>query len=146
MKQNEKAARQSGLNQFDYLTGNQNGLSVLNCKTKHAVKQRFCPCGAEISRDSIIFNNVKLCADCDKAQAVLESQIFAVTRTPRKALKAFFCVTCQKHFAPLRMSHFSNTCKGCVKSAQAKPDREKRRFMTLALSNMHKSLRGLLAL
>ena len=79
----------------------------------------------------------------DNLQSVILS---CINQRPRKVIKLFPCGTCGKHYAPARMSIHLNICKNCVRSARAKPDREKRLFVNSALANFHRFLKGAVAL
>jgi hypothetical protein len=104
-----KGTNQSSLlNQFNQL-GDDRTVFAFNSKTNSQIKQYLCRCGSAISPDARIFNKSRLCADCEKAQVILELEILTITRTVRKPKKAFPCITCRKHFAPEKMCIYSNT-------------------------------------
>ncbi|HSK72090.1 MAG TPA: hypothetical protein VK892_10375 [Pyrinomonadaceae bacterium] len=55
------------------------------------------------------------------------------------------CEMCRRAFVPARMSSIPKVCVSCLESAQAKPVRERRRFLDVALNNYQRLLRGALA-
>ncbi len=146
MKKNKKAATdvtiQSGLENPIITGGNQSDF-VFNYDENKTKTQVVCDkCNPIICKPN---GMVELCANCVTSGERLAGGLFEHIKQHRKIVRLHRCLACNECVAAAKFSIYWGICKSCLGNKdESKAARSK--FISRALNNISKVLRGAMAL